>query len=83
MIVTNNINPLKIENSDRRYVVCECNPVHRGELKYVSQFNPRDISMTEGKGEIIRASRSKVEDVNINHFNLFIDGLRVQSVESW
>ncbi|KAA6380299.1 MAG: hypothetical protein EZS28_024173 [Streblomastix strix] len=80
MIVTNNINPLKIENSDGRYVVCECNPVHCGDL---NQFNPRDISMTERKGEIIRVSRSKVEDVNNNHFNLFKDGLRVQQVESW
>ncbi|KAA6394538.1 MAG: hypothetical protein EZS28_009935 [Streblomastix strix] len=28
IIVINNIFPLKIENSDRRYVVCECSPVH-------------------------------------------------------
>ncbi|KAA6376018.1 MAG: hypothetical protein EZS28_028456 [Streblomastix strix] len=34
MIVTNNIYPLKIENSDRRYVVCECSPVRRGNLAY-------------------------------------------------
>ncbi|KAA6371245.1 MAG: hypothetical protein EZS28_033229 [Streblomastix strix] len=34
IIVTNNIFPLKIENSDRRYVVCKCNSVHRGDLAY-------------------------------------------------
>ncbi|KAA6388659.1 MAG: hypothetical protein EZS28_015811 [Streblomastix strix] len=56
MFVTNNIYPMKIENSDRRYVVCQCNPVHRGDLKDINQFNPRDIPMTEAKREIISAS---------------------------
>ncbi|KAA6373867.1 MAG: hypothetical protein EZS28_030606, partial [Streblomastix strix] len=83
MIDTNNIYSLKIENSDRRYVVCECNPFHRGDLKDISQFNPRDIPMKEAKKEIIRASRSKVDDVIINHFNLFKDGIRIEQVESW
>ncbi|KAA6364889.1 MAG: hypothetical protein EZS28_039586 [Streblomastix strix] len=39
--------------------------------------------MTEAKREIIRASRSKVDDVIINHFKLFKDGIRIEQVESW
>ncbi|KAA6370572.1 MAG: hypothetical protein EZS28_033903 [Streblomastix strix] len=38
IIVTNNIFPLKIENSDRRYVVCKCNSVHRGDLAYFTNL---------------------------------------------
>ncbi|KAA6367688.1 MAG: hypothetical protein EZS28_036785 [Streblomastix strix] len=70
MIVTNNINPLKIENSDRRYVVCECNPVHRGDLQDISQFNPRDMLITQAKKDIIRASLSPVDDIIINHLEI-------------
>ncbi|KAA6382292.1 MAG: hypothetical protein EZS28_022183, partial [Streblomastix strix] len=63
MIATNNIYPLTIENSDRRYVVCQCNPVHRGDLKDISQFNPRDIPMTQAKKDLIKASITPVDDV--------------------
>ncbi|KAA6383794.1 MAG: hypothetical protein EZS28_020680 [Streblomastix strix] len=107
IIATNNVYPLKIENSDRRYVVCKCGSVHRGDLTYftnlcasfddefyknlftfflerdISQFNPRDIPMTQAKREIIRASRSKVDDVILNNFNQFKDGVRIESVEQW
>jgi hypothetical protein len=34
IIVTNNVFPVKIENSDRRYVVCKCSSTHRGDSKY-------------------------------------------------
>ncbi|KAA6404472.1 MAG: hypothetical protein EZS28_000023 [Streblomastix strix] len=81
MIVTNNIYPLKIENSDRRYVVCKCHPVHRGDLKDISQFNPRDIPMTQAKKDIIRASVSPVDEVIINHFKSFRDGVTCSIVE--
>ncbi|KAA6358561.1 MAG: hypothetical protein EZS28_045912, partial [Streblomastix strix] len=107
MIVTNNIYPLKIENSDRRYVVCECSPVHRGDLAYVttlcnsfdddfynnlftffmtrdiSQFNPRNIPMTQAKKHIIKASISPVDDVIISHFKSFRDGVTCNIVEGW
>ncbi|KAA6402585.1 MAG: hypothetical protein EZS28_001895 [Streblomastix strix] len=83
MIDTNNINPLKIENSDRYYVVCECNPVHRGDLKDISQFNPRDIPMTQAKKDIIRASISPVDEVIISHFKSFRDGVTCSNVEGW
>ncbi|KAA6403782.1 MAG: hypothetical protein EZS28_000692 [Streblomastix strix] len=75
IIVTNNIYPLKIENSDRRYVLCECNPVHLGDLQDISQFNPRDIPMTNAKKDTIIASISPVDDVIIGHFNSFRDGI--------
>ncbi|KAA6375915.1 MAG: hypothetical protein EZS28_028558, partial [Streblomastix strix] len=107
MIVTNNIYPLKIENSDRSYVVCECNPVHRGDLAYfttlcnsfdedfynnlftffmtrdISQFNPRNIPMTQAKKDIIKASVSPVDDVIISHFKSFRDGVTCNIVEGW
>ncbi|KAA6380709.1 MAG: hypothetical protein EZS28_023765 [Streblomastix strix] len=107
MIVTNNIYPLKIENSDRRYVVCECSPVHRGDLAYfttlcnsfdddfynnlftffmtrdISQFNPRNIPMTQAKKDIIKASISPVDDVIISHFKSFRDGVTCNIVEGW
>ncbi|KAA6325389.1 MAG: hypothetical protein EZS28_054074, partial [Streblomastix strix] len=83
MIVTNNIYPLKIENSDRRYVVCKCHPVHRGDLKDISQFNPRDIPMTQAKKDIIRASVSPVDEVIISYLKSFRDGIRCNIVEGW
>ncbi|KAA6399042.1 MAG: hypothetical protein EZS28_005433 [Streblomastix strix] len=107
MIVTNNIYPLTIENSDRRYVVCECSPVHRGDLAYfttlcnsfdedfynnlftffmirdISQFNPRNIPMTQAKKDIIKASISPVDDVIISHFKSFRDGVTCNIVEGW
>ncbi|KAA6367969.1 MAG: hypothetical protein EZS28_036503, partial [Streblomastix strix] len=107
MIVTNNIYPLKIENSDRRYVVCECSSVHRGDLAYftnlcnsfdddfynnlftffmtrdISQFNPRNIPMTQAKKDIIKASISPVDDVIISHFKQFRDGVTCNIVEGW
>ncbi|KAA6395906.1 MAG: hypothetical protein EZS28_008566 [Streblomastix strix] len=107
MIVTNNINPLKIENSDRRYVVCECHPVHGGDLMYfinicnsfdadfynnlftffltrdISQFNPRDIPMTQAKKDIILASVSPVDEVIIRQFKSFGDGVTCSIVEGW
>ncbi|KAA6373696.1 MAG: hypothetical protein EZS28_030775, partial [Streblomastix strix] len=107
MIVTINIYPLKIENSDRRYVACECSPVHRGDLAYfttlcnsfdddfynnlftffmtrdISQFNPRNIPMTQAKKDIIKASISPVDDVIISHFKSFRDGITCNIVEGW
>ncbi|KAA6368121.1 MAG: hypothetical protein EZS28_036352 [Streblomastix strix] len=107
IIVTNNIFPLKIENSDRRYVVCKCNSVHRGDLAYfttlcnsfdedfynnlftffitrdISQFNPRNIPMTQAKKDIIKASISPVDDVIIIHFKSFRDGVTCNIVEGW
>ncbi|KAA6404461.1 MAG: hypothetical protein EZS28_000012 [Streblomastix strix] len=83
MIVTNNIYPLKIENSDRRYVVCKCHPVHRGDLKDISQFNPRNIPMIQAKKDIIKASISPVDDVIINYFKSFRDGITCNIVEGW
>ncbi|KAA6362884.1 MAG: hypothetical protein EZS28_041589 [Streblomastix strix] len=38
IIVTNNIFPLMIENRDRRYAVCKCNSVHRGDLAYFTNL---------------------------------------------
>ncbi|KAA6375297.1 MAG: hypothetical protein EZS28_029176 [Streblomastix strix] len=107
MIVTNNIYPLKIENSDRRYAVCECSPVHRRDLAYfttlcnsfdedfynnlftffmtrdISQFNPRNIQMTQAKKDIIKASISPVDDVIISHFKSFRDGVICNIVKVW
>ncbi|KAA6378906.1 MAG: hypothetical protein EZS28_025567, partial [Streblomastix strix] len=107
IIVTNNIFPLKIENIDRRYVVCMCNSVHRGDLAYftnlcnsfdedfysnlftffmtrdISQFNPRNIPMTQAKKDIIKASISQVDDVIISHFKSFRDGVTCNIVEGW
>ncbi|KAA6390719.1 MAG: hypothetical protein EZS28_013751, partial [Streblomastix strix] len=105
IIDTNNIFPLKIENSDRPYVVCKCNSVHRGDLAYfttlcnsfdedfynnlftffmtrhISQFNPRNIPMTQTKKDIIKASVSPVDDVIISHFKLFRDGVACNIVD--
>ncbi|KAA6366765.1 MAG: hypothetical protein EZS28_037709 [Streblomastix strix] len=39
--------------------------------------------MTQAKREIIRASRSKVDDVILNNFNQFKEGIRVEAVEQW
>ncbi|KAA6323193.1 MAG: hypothetical protein EZS28_054343, partial [Streblomastix strix] len=107
MIVINNIYPLKIENSDGRYVVCECSPVYQGDLanfttlcnsfdedfynnlfiffmtRDISQFNPRNIPMTQAKKDIIKASISPVDDVIISHFKLFRDGVTCNIVEGW
>ncbi|KAA6404433.1 MAG: hypothetical protein EZS28_000054 [Streblomastix strix] len=107
ILVTNNIFPIKIENNDRRYVVCKCNSVHRGDLAYfttlcnsfdedfynnlfiffmtrnISYFNPRNIPMTQAKKDIIRASRSKVDDIIIDHFKQFKDGVIISQVELW
>ncbi|KAA6326854.1 MAG: hypothetical protein EZS28_053896 [Streblomastix strix] len=88
MIVTNNIYPLKTENIDRRYVVCEYIPVHRGDLQYftnldISQFNLKDIPMTQVKKDIIRASISPVDDVIISHFKSFRDEVTCNIVEGW
>ncbi|KAA6399203.1 MAG: hypothetical protein EZS28_005273 [Streblomastix strix] len=88
IIVTNNLFPIKIENSDRRYVGCKCNPVHRGDLEHftnldISSFNRRDIPMTEEKKDIIRASKSPVDDVIIKHFKVFQVGVTTPVAESW
>ncbi|KAA6394723.1 MAG: hypothetical protein EZS28_009748 [Streblomastix strix] len=107
IIETNNMFPIKIENSDRSYVICKCNPVHRGDLEYftnlcnsfdedfynnlftfqltrdISSFNPRDIPMTDAKKDIIRASRSQVDDVIIKHFKVFQAGVTTHVAESW
>ncbi|KAA6384147.1 MAG: hypothetical protein EZS28_020326 [Streblomastix strix] len=107
IMVTNNVFPLKIETSDRRYVVCKCSSTHRGDLAYftnicnsfdvefynnlftffmtrdISQFNPRDIPMTQAKKDIIRASISPVDDVIIRHFKSFRDGVNCNIVEQW
>ncbi|KAA6398560.1 MAG: hypothetical protein EZS28_005908 [Streblomastix strix] len=107
ILVTNNIFPIKIENNDRRYVVCKCNQVHREYLtqfpnlcnsfdedfynnlftffmtRDISQFNPRNISMTQAKKDIIRASRSNVDDIIIDHFKQFKDGVIISQVELW
>ncbi|KAA6399539.1 MAG: hypothetical protein EZS28_004928 [Streblomastix strix] len=105
ILVTNNIFPIKIENNDRRYVICKCDSVHRGDLAYftnlcnsfdeyfnnnlfiffmtrdISQFNPRNIPMTYAKKKIIRASRSKVDDIIIDHFKQFKDGAIISQFE--
>ncbi|KAA6385554.1 MAG: hypothetical protein EZS28_018919 [Streblomastix strix] len=60
----------EIENSGRRYVVCKYIPVPHGDLKDVSQFNPRDKPITQAKKEIIRASLSPVDDIIINHLEI-------------
>ncbi|KAA6365242.1 MAG: hypothetical protein EZS28_039231 [Streblomastix strix] len=105
ILVTNNIFPIKIENNDRRYVVCKCNSVRRGDLAYfttlcnsfveefynnlflffmtrdISQFNPRNIPMTQAMKDIIRSSRLKVDDIIIVHFKQFKDGVIISQVE--
>ncbi|KAA6397780.1 MAG: hypothetical protein EZS28_006694 [Streblomastix strix] len=43
IMVTNNVIPLQIETNDRRYVVS----------RDISQFNPRDIPLTQAKKDII------------------------------
>ncbi|KAA6398304.1 MAG: hypothetical protein EZS28_006169 [Streblomastix strix] len=106
-IVTNNIYPVKIETSDRSCVVCECSPVHRGDLAYfttlcnsfdedfynnlftflmtrdISQFNPKNIPMTQAKKDIIKASISPVDDQIISHFQSFRDEVISNIVEGW
>ncbi|KAA6383281.1 MAG: hypothetical protein EZS28_021192 [Streblomastix strix] len=71
VIVTNNIYPLKIKSSDRHYVICKCNSVLRGDLKSISQFNPRDVPKMQMKKEMIRASISLVDDVIFSQFKSF------------
>ncbi|KAA6383922.1 MAG: hypothetical protein EZS28_020552 [Streblomastix strix] len=107
IMVTNNVFPLKIETSDRRYVVCKCSSTHRGDLAYftslcnsfdvdfysnlftffmtrdISQFNLRDIPMTQAKKDIIRASISPVDDVIIRHIKSFRDGVNCNTVDQW
>ncbi|KAA6372790.1 MAG: hypothetical protein EZS28_031683 [Streblomastix strix] len=107
ILVTNNIFPIKIENNDRRYVVCKCNSIHRADLDYftnlcnffdedfynnlftffmtrdISQFNPRNIPMTQAKKDIKRASRSKVDYIIIDQFKQFKDGIIISQVELW
>lgn len=44
IFVTNHSFPVKIETGDRRYVVCECSPLHKGDFTYfknlVDSFTP-------------------------------------------
>ncbi|KAA6374510.1 MAG: hypothetical protein EZS28_029964 [Streblomastix strix] len=87
IIVTNNVFPVKIENSDRRYVVCKCSSTHRGDSKYfdnldIESFNPRVILMTEAKKDIINASRSPLDDVIIKHFKAFQEGVTTPMAEA-
>ncbi|KAA6328966.1 MAG: hypothetical protein EZS28_053657 [Streblomastix strix] len=49
----------------------------------ISQFNPRNIPITQAKKELIRASRSKVDDIIIDHFKQFKDGVIISQVELW
>ncbi|KAA6353530.1 MAG: hypothetical protein EZS28_050943, partial [Streblomastix strix] len=49
----------------------------------ISSFNPRDIPMKEAKKDIIRASRSPVDDVIIKHFKVFQVGVTTPVAESW
>ncbi|KAA6400330.1 MAG: hypothetical protein EZS28_004147 [Streblomastix strix] len=49
----------------------------------ISQFNPRNIPMTQAKKDIIRASKSKVDDIIIDHFKQFKDGVIISQVELW
>ncbi|KAA6372786.1 MAG: hypothetical protein EZS28_031687, partial [Streblomastix strix] len=53
IFVSNNPYPVKIEASDRRYVV----------LKYLKDFEMRQLPMTEAKRDIIKTSKSQIEDV--------------------
>lgn len=38
IFVTNNSYPVKIESGDRRYVVCSCNGIHKGDVNYWKQL---------------------------------------------
>ncbi|KAA6358694.1 MAG: hypothetical protein EZS28_045779, partial [Streblomastix strix] len=67
IIVTYNLFPIKIENSDR----------------HICSFNPRDIPMTEAKKDIIRASRLPVDYVIIKHFKAFLEGITIPVTELW
>ncbi|KAA6371302.1 MAG: hypothetical protein EZS28_033170, partial [Streblomastix strix] len=49
----------------------------------IESFNPRNIPMTQAKKDIIRASRSKVDDIVIDHFKLFKEGIVISQVELW
>ncbi|KAA6332728.1 MAG: hypothetical protein EZS28_053244, partial [Streblomastix strix] len=49
----------------------------------ISQFNPRNIPMTQAKKDIIKASVSPVDDVIISHFKAFRDGVTCNIVEEW
>ncbi|KAA6387488.1 MAG: hypothetical protein EZS28_016985 [Streblomastix strix] len=49
----------------------------------ISQFNPRNIPMTQAKKDIIRTSRSKVDDFIIDHFKQVKDDVIISQVELW
>ncbi|KAA6354778.1 MAG: hypothetical protein EZS28_049695 [Streblomastix strix] len=81
-MVTNNDFPIKIEAKDRRYVVCRCKAVHRDDVEYftslsndISNWNQRIVPFTEQKKDIIRASRSQLDDVVLQNYQTFKEGV--------
>ncbi|KAA6371277.1 MAG: hypothetical protein EZS28_033196 [Streblomastix strix] len=72
-MVSNNDFPIKIEANDRRYVVCRCKAVHRETD--ISNWNQRIIPFTEAKKDIIRASRSQLDDVILQNYQAFKEGV--------
>ncbi|KAA6389445.1 MAG: hypothetical protein EZS28_015028 [Streblomastix strix] len=87
IIFTNNIFPLNVKNSDRRYVIYKWNSVHREDLNNLTNlcnsFDEGNIPMTQAKKNIIKASISPVDDVIISHFKSFSDGVTCNIIEGW
>ncbi|KAA6402355.1 MAG: hypothetical protein EZS28_002118 [Streblomastix strix] len=82
IMVTNNDFPIKIEANDRRYVECRCKAVHRYDVEYftslsndISNWNHRIIPFTEAKKDIIRASRSQLDDAILQNYQAFKEGV--------
>jgi hypothetical protein len=107
VVVTNHNYPVRVEASDRRYVVCDCKTKYMGKLDYwkalsdgmdeafydnlftffmsldLSNFNPREIPANEAKNDLIRVGRSSTDDVIVEHFELFKQGLRCGMIDNW
>ncbi|KAA6369966.1 MAG: hypothetical protein EZS28_034507, partial [Streblomastix strix] len=65
IFVSNNPYPVKIEASDKRYVV----------LNYQKEFDMRQLPMTEAKRDIIKANKSQIEDIILKHLDEFKQGV--------
>jgi hypothetical protein len=105
IFVTNNAFPVKIEVSDRRYVVLVVSGHRAKDFGYfnnlirsftsefytdlltfyanrdITNFNPRDIPMTEEKQDIIDASRSEIDVWIQAHYDELVTGMKCENAQ--
>ncbi|KAA6380777.1 MAG: hypothetical protein EZS28_023693, partial [Streblomastix strix] len=86
MNVTNSDMTIQPETDDRRHLVCACKTVHQVTEEHPEQteylrtqvkFKASLIPMTEAKKQLINVSRSPADDVIIEHFEQFKQGILV------